>query len=129
MSFLRDGARIHMIGIAGTGMAALAGMLKENGYQVSGSDANVYPPMSTMLESLGIPAKPYSAKNLDPRPDLVIVGNAMSRGNPEVEEMLDQGLRYESMSSAVAQLCLQDRRPLVVAGTHGKTTTTAMLAS
>src|SRR5450631_1199495 len=95
-----SGARVHLIGIGGTGMASLAGLLKESGFQVSGSDANIYPPMSTMLQELGIPVKtPYGARNLDPRPDLVIIGNAMSRGNPEVEETLDQGLPYESMAS------------------------------
>ncbi len=123
------GSKIHFIGICGTAMAALAAMMKESGYAITGSDANVYPPMSTMLETLGIAVKsPFSARNLEPRPDLVIVGNAMSRGNPEVEETLDMGIAYESMAEAVKRTCLMDRRSLVVAGTHGKTTTSFMLA-
>jgi len=129
MDFLPPGARVHLIGIGGTGMASLAGLLKESGFEVSGSDANIYPPMSTMLQELGIPVKtPYGPRNLEPRPDLVIIGNAMSRGNQEVEETLDQGLPYESMASALKRLCLDGRRCVVVAGTHGKTTTTSMLA-
>ncbi len=129
MEFLSAGARVHLIGVCGTGMASLAGLLKESGFQVTGSDANVYPPMSTMLENLGIEVKtPYSARNLSPPPDMVIIGNALSRGNAEVEETLDLGLRYESMASAVKRLCLDGRQSLVVAGTHGKTTTTSMLA-
>src|SRR5437763_13585 len=129
MRFLKEGARIHLIGIAGTGMTALAGMLKEAGYQVSGSDGVIYPPMSTMLAELGITVRtPYAGRNLEPRPDLVGIGNAMSRGNAEVEETLDQALPYESMAEAVKHLCLEGRRSLVVAGTHGKTTTTSMLA-
>jgi UDP-N-acetylmuramate: L-alanyl-gamma-D-glutamyl-meso-diaminopimelate ligase len=128
-AFLPAGSRIHLIGVCGTAMAALAAMLKQDGYQVTGSDGNVYPPMSTMLESMGIRVKtPYSARNLEPRPDLIIVGNALSRGNPEVEEMLDQEIGYESMAEAVKRLFLAGRRSLVVAGTHGKTTTTSMLA-
>jgi UDP-N-acetylmuramate: L-alanyl-gamma-D-glutamyl-meso-diaminopimelate ligase len=123
------GSRIHLIGICGTAMASLAAMLRESGYQVTGSDTNVYPPMSTMLEKLGIPVSaPYSPRNLEPRPDLVIVGNALSRGNPEVEEMLDQGIAYESMPETVKRACLAGRNSLVVAGTHGKTTTSFMLA-
>jgi UDP-N-acetylmuramate: L-alanyl-gamma-D-glutamyl-meso-diaminopimelate ligase len=128
-AFLAAGSRVHLIGICGTAMASLAAMLKESGYQVSGSDTNVYPPMSTMLEGLEITVKaPYSARNLEPRPDLVIVGNAMSRGNPEVEETLDREIGYESMAEAVKRLFLAGRRTVVVAGTHGKTTTSSMLA-
>jgi UDP-N-acetylmuramate: L-alanyl-gamma-D-glutamyl-meso-diaminopimelate ligase len=128
-AFLPPGSRIHLIGICGTAMASLAAMLKESGYQVTGSDSNVYPPMSTMLEHLGIAVKaPYSARNLEPRPDLIIVGNALSRGNPEVEEMLDQEITYESMAETVKRSFLNGRRSLVVAGTHGKTTTSFMLA-
>jgi UDP-N-acetylmuramate: L-alanyl-gamma-D-glutamyl-meso-diaminopimelate ligase len=129
MDFLPPGARVHLIGIGGTGMASLAGLLKESGFQITGSDANVYPPMSTLLQELGIPVMtPYAARNLQSKPDLVIVGNALSRGNPEVEETLNEGLPYESMAEAVKRLCLDGRQSLVVAGTHGKTTTTSMLA-
>jgi UDP-N-acetylmuramate: L-alanyl-gamma-D-glutamyl-meso-diaminopimelate ligase len=126
---LPSGSRIHLIGICGTAMASLAAMLKESGYHVTGSDANVYPPMSTMLEGLGIAVKtPFSARNLQPRPDLIIVGNAISRGNPEVEEMLDDGIAFESMAETIKRSFLAGRRSLVVAGTHGKTTTSFMLA-
>src|SRR5215467_7142435 len=90
---------IHLIGICGTAMASLAGMLKERGHRVTGSDAAAYPPMSTFLESLGIPvAQPFAETNLDPRPDLVVVGNAISRGNVELEFVLDQRIPFESMS-------------------------------
>ena len=123
MEFLSPGASIHLIGIGGTAMASLAGMLKESGYRVTGSDTGVYPPMSTLLEQLGISFREgYAAANLEPAPDLVVVGNALSRGNPEVEAMLDRGLRYESMARVVKELFLRGRESLVVAGTHGKTT-------
>jgi len=111
-------------------MASLAGMLREKGYAVTGSDANVYPPMSDFLDRLGIPVfKGYNAENLrQAKPDLVVIGNAMSRGNVEVEEVLDSGIRYASMAETVKELFIRGKNSIVVAGTHGKTTTTAMLS-
>ncbi len=110
-------------------MSALAGMLKQRGYEVSGSDENVYPPMSTVLERLGIAIRPgFHAHNLADRPDLVVVGNKVSRSNPEVEALLASDLPFVSFPQALAELFLADRRPIVVAGTHGKTTSTALLA-
>ena len=89
---------IHLIGICGTAMASLAGMLKQRGFHVTGSDTAVYPPMSDFLASLAIPvAQPYAEKNLEPRPDLVIIGNAISRGNPELERVLDERIPFQSM--------------------------------
>src|SRR5713101_7008336 len=91
---------IHLIGICGTAMASLAGMLKQRGVQVTGSDAAAYPPMSDFLASLSIPvAQPYAEANLKPRPDLVVVGNAISRGNPELEYVLDERIPFCSMAS------------------------------
>ena len=110
-------------------MASLAGMLKERGFVVSGSDAAAYPPMSDFLNSLGIEIRqPYAAKNLDPRPDLVIVGNAISRGNVELERVLDERIPFRSLPQVLYDEFLAGREPLVVAGTHGKTTTTSMLS-
>ncbi len=118
-----------MLGICGTGMASLAGMLEEKGYVVSGSDQNVYPPMSDMLAALGIEVRsPYRAENLPAEVDLVVVGNAISRGNVELEEMLDRRLPYASMAEVVKEIFIRGRRSVVVAGTHGKTTTTSLTA-
>jgi len=120
---------IHLIGICGTAMASLAGMLQERGFRVTGSDASAYPPMSTFLESLGIPvAQPFVEANLDPRPDLVVVGNALSRGNVELERLLDQRIPFCSLPQILHDEFLVGKDVLVVAGTHGKTTTTSMLA-
>src|SRR5271169_4805383 len=120
---------IHLIGICGTAMASLAGMLKQRGHQVTGSDVAAYPPMSEFLASLGIVVEqPFSEKNLDPRPDLVIVGNAISRGNVELEHVLDARIPFTSMAAVLHDEFLPGRESLVVAGTHGKTTTTSMLA-
>jgi UDP-N-acetylmuramate: L-alanyl-gamma-D-glutamyl-meso-diaminopimelate ligase len=120
---------IHMIGIGGSAMAPLAGMLRERGYKVTGSDAGVYPPASHLLESLGITyASAFDAKNLTPAPDLVVVGNAVSRGNVEVEEMLDRKLPHRSLPEILEEEFLPGKHSIVVTGTHGKTTTTAMLA-
>ena len=120
---------IHLIGICGTAMASLAGMLKQRGFQVTGSDAAAYPPMSDFLSELDIPvAQPFDAKNLDPRPDLVVVGNAMSRGNVELEYVLDQRIPFSSLPQLLHDEFLRGKEVLVVAGTHGKTTTTSMLA-
>ncbi len=118
-----------MIGIGGSAMAPLAGMLRERGHRVTGSDAGVYPPASTLLESLGIPfSAKFDAANLTPAPDLVVVGNALSRGNVEVEEMLDRKLKYHSLPEILEEEFLPGHHSIVVSGTHGKTTTTAMLA-
>ncbi len=110
-------------------MASLAGMLKQQGHHVTGSDAAAYPPMSDLLRELGIPVhEPYAEANLEPRPDLVVVGNAISRGNVELEYVLDQRIPFCSMAAMLHDEFLAGREPLVVAGTHGKTTTTSMLA-
>src|SRR5580692_8930883 len=124
-----EAKHIHLIGICGTAMASLAGMLQLQGHTVTGSDAAAYPPMSDLLETLGIPVmEPYAEKNLELRPDLVIVGNAISRGNVELEHVLDQRIPFRSMAQTVYEEFLTGRESLVVAGTHGKTTTTSMLA-
>jgi UDP-N-acetylmuramate: L-alanyl-gamma-D-glutamyl-meso-diaminopimelate ligase len=118
---------IHLIGICGTAMASLAGMLNQRGYKVTGSDMAAYPPMSNFLASLGIPvAQPYKEENLDPAPDLVIVGNAISRGNPELECVLDKRIPFQSMAQLLHDEFLRGKQSLVIAGTHGKTTTTSM---
>jgi UDP-N-acetylmuramate: L-alanyl-gamma-D-glutamyl-meso-diaminopimelate ligase len=120
---------VHLIGICGTAMASLAGMLKQRGFDVRGSDTAVYPPMSDFLASLNIPvAQPYAAGNLDPRPDLVIVGNAISRGNPELERVLNDRIPFQSMAQLLYDEFLRGREVISVAGTHGKTTTTSMLS-
>jgi UDP-N-acetylmuramate: L-alanyl-gamma-D-glutamyl-meso-diaminopimelate ligase len=120
---------IHLIGICGTAMASLAGMLKLRGFRVTGSDAAAYPPMSDFLRHLGIRvAQPFDPKNLQPRPDLVVVGNAMSRGNVELEHVLDQRIDFCSLPQLLHDEFLRGKEVLVVAGTHGKTTTTSMLS-
>ncbi|MET0152319.1 MAG: UDP-N-acetylmuramate--L-alanine ligase [Candidatus Binatia bacterium] len=120
---------VHLIAISGVAMTSLAGMLKSRGFAVTGSDQNVYPPASTLLARLGIDVRiGYRAANLEPRPDLVVVGNAVSRTNPEVAAMIERGLPYVSMPEAIRRFFLAGKRTLVVAGTHGKTTSTAMLA-
>jgi UDP-N-acetylmuramate: L-alanyl-gamma-D-glutamyl-meso-diaminopimelate ligase len=120
---------IHLIGICGTAMASLAGMLKQRSFRVTGSDAAVYPPMSDFLEELGIPvAQPFDARNLEPAPDLIVVGNAISRGNVELEHILDQRIPFCSLPQLLYEEFLRGKEVLVVAGTHGKTTTTSMLA-
>jgi len=120
---------VHLIGIGGTGMASLAGLFHEAGCRVSGSDGPLYPPTSTVLAAMGVEVREgYDATNLNPVPDLIVVGNAIRRGNPEAEELLDRRLPYLSMAAALEQRFLPGRHVIVVAGTHGKTTTTAMLA-
>ncbi len=120
---------IHMVGIAGAAMAPVAGMLKERGYHVTGSDKGVYPPASTLLRSLGIPwSDGFSEANLRPTPDLAVIGNAISRGNAELEYVLDEKIPYCSMAQILEKYFVPGHRSIVVAGTHGKTTTTAMLA-
>jgi len=120
---------VHIIGICGTGMGALAGMFKEAGIEVTGSDDHVYPPMSTFLLEQGIGvAKGFQPGNLSRRPDLVVVGNAVSRGNLEVEAMLDHALPYCSLPQALNRFFVHGKAALVITGTHGKTTTSALLA-
>lgn len=120
---------IHLSGICGTAMASLAGLLQLKGHRITGSDKAAYPPMSDLLHSLGIPVlEPYAAENLSPAPDLVVIGNALSRGNPEIERILDERIPFASMAALLKEEFLAGREPLVVAGTHGKTTTTSMLA-
>src|SRR5678816_2108438 len=119
----------HLIGICGTAMASLAGMLQARGHHVTGSDQNVYPPMSTMLRDLGINVlQGFNRENLNPSPDCVIVGNAIPRGNPEVEETLVRKLLYRSQAEVVKEEFIRGRHSLAVAGTHGKTTTTSIAA-
>jgi UDP-N-acetylmuramate: L-alanyl-gamma-D-glutamyl-meso-diaminopimelate ligase len=126
---MEDTKHIHLIGICGTAMAALAGMLKQREFRVTGSDAAAYPPMSDFLAELGIPlAQPFDARNLQPAPDLVVVGNAISRGNVELEYILDQRIPFASLPQLLHDEFLRGKEVLVVAGTHGKTTTTSLLA-
>src|ERR1700759_1994995 len=108
---------IHLSGICGTAMASLAGLLQLQGHRITGSDKAAYPPMSDLLHSLGIPVlEPYSDSNLDPPPDLVVIGNALSRGNPEVERVLDERIPFASMAAFVREEFLKGRESLVVAG-------------
>ena len=120
---------IYLVAICGSGMTALAGMLKEQGYEVRGSDQNVYPPMSTFLEKMDIPVfDGYDESHLSPPPDLVVIGNSMSRGNPEVEAVLENKLPYISMPMALSEFFICGHYSCVVSGTHGKTTTSSLLA-
>jgi UDP-N-acetylmuramate: L-alanyl-gamma-D-glutamyl-meso-diaminopimelate ligase len=126
---MSDAKHVHVIGIGGSAMAPLAGMLRESGYRVTGSDSGVYPPASTLLEKLGISFfHTFDAAHLEPAPDLVVVGNIIARGNPELEEVLDRKIPYWSMPEILEEVFLPRRHSIVVSGTHGKTTTTAMLA-
>src|SRR4029453_4663073 len=118
---------VHLIGICGTAMATLAAMLKHRGVNVRGSDQDVYPPMSDFLASEGIPTlRGFRAEHIPSDLDLVIVGNAISRGNVELEEVLDRKIRYCSLPEAIREQFLWGARSVVIAGTHGKTTTTAL---
>jgi len=120
---------VHLIGICGTAMASLAGMLQQRGFRVTGSDSAAYPPMSDFLAALGVPVtQPFAAGNLEPRPDLVVVGNAISRGNVELEQVLDERIPFCSMPQILHDQVLRGKEVLVVAGTHGKTTTTSILS-
>jgi UDP-N-acetylmuramate: L-alanyl-gamma-D-glutamyl-meso-diaminopimelate ligase len=120
---------VHIIGIGGSAMAPLAGMLRESGYRVTGSDSGVYPPASTLLEKLGIPFfDTFDAEHLKEAPDLVVIGNVIARGNPELEEVLDRKIPYRSLPEMLEEVFLPGRHSIVVSGTHGKTTTTALLA-
>ena len=119
----------HLIGIGGTAMASLAGLLRSAGHRVTGSDENVYEPMATQLRSLGIDyAEGYAPANLDVNPDIVVVGNAISRGNPELEAVLERRLHYTAAAVVIKDEFLRGKHVLAVAGTHGKTTTTSLLA-
>jgi UDP-N-acetylmuramate: L-alanyl-gamma-D-glutamyl-meso-diaminopimelate ligase len=119
---------VHILGIGGTFMGGVAAIAKTAGFRVTGSDLNVYPPMSNQLEALGIEfIQGYGAEQLDLRPDIVVVGNALSRGSPVVEAMLDRGIPYTSGPQWLAEQVLRKKHVIAVAGTHGKTTTTAML--
>ncbi len=121
--------KVHLSAVCGTAMASLAGLLRARGDVVSGSDQDVYPPMSTQLEALGIPIlSPYAEANVPPDADLVVIGNALSRGNPEVEVVLERRQRFTSLPALLAEEFLRPRTSLVVAGTHGKTTTASLLA-
>ncbi len=119
---------VHFVGICGTAMASVAVAMQERGFLVTGSDQNVYPPMSTFLESRNIQVQSgYREGNLDHHPDLVVIGNAISRGNPEAETVLDRKLRYCSLPEVLKECFIRGKRSLVVTGTHGKTTTTSLL--
>jgi len=122
------GKHIHILGICGTAMAAIAALAKEQGYKVSGSDAGIYPPMSDYLRDLDIDIAPFDAVNLEPAPDLAVIGNALSRGNVEVEAVLDAGIAYTSGAQFIGDHILPARHAVVVAGTHGKTTSASLMA-
>lgn len=125
---LPPSAHIHMIAICGTAMGSLAGMLCERGYRVTGSDSHVYPPMSTFLEDLGVEIREGFTPDHLGNPDLVIIGNAVSRGNPEVEAILNRRLPYMSLPEVLRDFFIRNKRSIVATGTHGKTTTTALIA-
>ena len=125
---IKVGSHIHLMGICGTAMASLAGLLKDKGFKVTGSDANPYPPMSTQIESLGIPLmKGYSAQNLHPQPDFVIVGNVISASNEEAQELKKLGIPFTSLPKAMGEWVIGDCESIVISGTHGKTTTTSLM--
>ncbi len=120
---------IYIIAICGTGMSALAGLLKKSGRSVIGSDTNIYPPVSDLLDKYGIEIKPgYKKENVPSDADLIIIGNAVSKTNPEAEAAIESGIRYVSFPEALGEYFLQDNKSLVVVGTHGKTTTSSLLA-
>lgn len=126
---LKPGAHVHFMGICGTAMASLAGLLHSRGFKVTGSDQNVYPPMSTQLESLGISImNGYKRENLKIKPDLVIVGNVISKKYEEAQALLESEIPFTSLPQAMGSLVIENRHCIVVAGTHGKTTTTALNA-
>lgn len=126
---LKPGAHVHMMGICGTAMASLAGLLKDRGFRVTGSDQNVYPPMSTQLKNIGIQImEGYKRENLVPPPDLVIVGNVISRTHEEAQALLESQIPFTSLPSAMGEIVIADRHSMVITGTHGKTTTTALTA-
>ncbi len=129
MKNLKPQAHVHLMGICGTAMASLAGLLLDRNFKVTGSDQNPYPPMSTQLESLGIKIqKGYRPENLNPRPDFVVVGNVISKNNPEAEELLKLKIPYTSLPKAMGEVVIEDRTCVCVSGTHGKTTTTTLMS-
>ncbi|MFQ5630479.1 MAG: Mur ligase domain-containing protein, partial [bacterium] len=130
MDYHENPQKIYLIGICGTGMAALAAMLKSSGFQVCGSDENAYPPMSTFLSEQGIPVQAgFRTSNIiSANPDLVVIGNALSRGNPEIEYVLNEKIDFISMPAALSRFFLKNKYSCVLSGTHGKTTTTSLLA-
>ncbi len=126
---MSDKSRFHFTGICGTAMGSVASAMKQRGFVVTGSDANVYPPMSDFLRDQGIPiAEGYDEKNIPADADVVIIGNAISRGNPEAEAALDRKLLYHSLPEVMKEYFLRGKRNFIVSGTHGKTTTSSMLA-
>ncbi|MEO0335255.1 MAG: Mur ligase domain-containing protein, partial [Pseudomonadota bacterium] len=126
---LQSGSHVHFMGICGTAMGSLAGLMKEMGFKVTGSDRNVYPPMSTQLRDLGIEImQDYKKENLDSNPDLVIVGNVISKHFEEAEALLKSSIPYMSLPEAMGEFVIEKRESLVVCGTHGKTTTTSLMA-
>ena len=126
---LKPGSRIHLMGICGTAMASLAGLLKDRGFVVTGSDLNPYPPMSTQIEGLGIQIlRPYKKENLSPVPDFVVVGNVIPASNEEAQEMVRLNLPFCSLPQAMGEVIIGERESYVIAGTHGKTTTTSLMA-
>ncbi len=129
MMKLKPNSHVHLMGVGGTAMASLAGLLKQKGYQVTGSDQGVYPPMSDQLAALGISVmEGYQAENLHPAPDFVVVGNVITRVNPEAQELLSSKIPYASLPEVMGELVLGSRDSYVISGTHGKTTTTALAA-
>lgn len=126
---LKNGSHIHLMGICGTAMASLAGLLKDRGFKVTGSDLNPYPPMSTQIESMGIQIKrPYQKENLNPKPDFVVVGNVISASNEEAKEMVRLELPFCSLPQAMGEFIIDERDSFVISGTHGKTTTTSLMS-
>jgi UDP-N-acetylmuramate: L-alanyl-gamma-D-glutamyl-meso-diaminopimelate ligase len=129
MNELAAGGRVHLIAICGVGMASLAGLLQSRGYRVTGSDQNVYPPMSTYLDELGIKVfSGYAASHVEDRPDVVVIGNAISKDNPEAKFVLEREIPYLSLPQALSRFLIADKRSIVIAGTHGKTTTASLMA-
>lgn len=124
---LKKGDHIHLMGICGTAMGSLAGLLQSQGFKITGSDQNVYPPMSTQLEKLGIKIMAgFKAENLSPAPKFVIVGNVISKSNPEAQALLSSNIPYTSLPKAMGEMIIKDSHSVVVSGTHGKTTTTSL---
>lgn len=126
---LKEKAHVHFMGICGTAMASLAGLLKSRGYHVTGSDQNVYPPMSTQIENLGIKImQGFKRENLIPKPDLVIVGNVISKKYDEAQALLESDIPFTSLPQAMGDMVIEDRHSIVISGTHGKTTTTSLVS-
>src|SRR3989344_3273320 len=126
---LKAGSHIHLMGICGTAMASLAGLLKDRGFKITGSDSNPYPPMSTQLDGLGIKIMTgYKAENLRPKPDYVIVGNVISANNEEAQELVKLGITYTSLPKAMGEFIIADKECVNISGTHGKTTTTSLMS-